>query len=155
MDSFESNKGLGGASRKVEFIEIIALILDLEEVEAVVLVEKGEVDSIVEEVEDLVPSLSKVICKSLLVCGNFCRNPTLKKCEDDTHTPEMGTWESSKTPRKFRVRFQRSKDLALGCSLYRWKGLETYMSKMASHEPFGHLKHKLCTKEGPGVKLTI
>jgi hypothetical protein len=26
-----------------------------------------------------------------------CRNPTLKECEDDTHTPEMGTWESSGT----------------------------------------------------------
>jgi hypothetical protein len=24
----------------------------------------------------------------------LCRNPTLKDCEDDTHTPEMGTWES-------------------------------------------------------------
>jgi hypothetical protein len=28
----------------------------------------------------------------------FCRNPTLKECEDDTHTPEMGTWESSRIP---------------------------------------------------------
>jgi hypothetical protein len=27
-----------------------------------------------------------------------CHNPTLKECEDDTHTPEMGTWESSGTP---------------------------------------------------------
>jgi hypothetical protein len=27
-----------------------------------------------------------------------CRNPTLRECEDETHTPEMGTWESSKTP---------------------------------------------------------
>jgi len=26
-----------------------------------------------------------------------CRNPTLKECEDDTHTPKMGTWESSGT----------------------------------------------------------
>jgi hypothetical protein len=26
---------------------------------------------------------------------------------------------------------------------------------MASHEPFGHLQHKLCAKEGPKVKLTI
>jgi hypothetical protein len=26
-----------------------------------------------------------------------CRNPTLKECEDDTHTLEMGTWESSRT----------------------------------------------------------
>jgi hypothetical protein len=29
------------------------------------------------------------------------------------------------------------------------------MSKMASHEPFGHLQHKLWSKEGPGVKLPI
>jgi hypothetical protein len=26
-----------------------------------------------------------------------CRNSTLKECEDDTHTPEMWTWESSET----------------------------------------------------------
>jgi hypothetical protein len=57
--------------RKVEFLEIIALISDLEEVEAVALVKEGEVDSIVEEVENPVPSLSRVMCKSLLVCGNF------------------------------------------------------------------------------------
>jgi hypothetical protein len=25
--------------------------------------------------------------------------PTLKECEDDTHTPKMGTWESSRTPK--------------------------------------------------------
>ncbi len=29
---------------------------------------------------------------------NCCRNPTLKECEDDTHTPKMKTWESSGTP---------------------------------------------------------
>jgi len=29
---------------------------------------------------------------------NNCRNPTLKECEDETHTPEMGTWESFGTP---------------------------------------------------------
>jgi len=29
------------------------------------------------------------------------------------------------------------------------------MSKMASHEPFGHLQHKLWSKEGPGVKLAV
>jgi hypothetical protein len=26
-----------------------------------------------------------------------CHNPSLKECEDDTHTPKMGTWESSGT----------------------------------------------------------
>jgi hypothetical protein len=29
------------------------------------------------------------------------------------------------------------------------------MSEMGSHDPFGHLKHKLWPKEGSGVKLTI
>jgi hypothetical protein len=27
-----------------------------------------------------------------------CYNPTLRECEDETHTPEMRTWESSGTP---------------------------------------------------------
>ncbi len=25
--------------------------------------------------------------------------PLLEECEDDTHTPEMGTWEPSMTPK--------------------------------------------------------
>jgi len=29
---------------------------------------------------------------------NICRNPTLRECEDETHTPEMGIWESFGTP---------------------------------------------------------
>ncbi len=29
------------------------------------------------------------------------------------------------------------------------------MSKMGSHDPFGHMKHKLWPKEGPVVKLAI
>jgi hypothetical protein len=47
---------------------------------------------------------------------------------------------------------QGSKLLALKISLYQWKGLEVEMSKMTSHEPFGHLKNKLWAKERPGVK---
>jgi len=27
---------------------------------------------------------------------NMCCNPTLRECEDETHTPKIGTWESSK-----------------------------------------------------------
>jgi hypothetical protein len=56
---------------------------------------------------------------------------------------------------KFRRRLKGSKHFALRCSLYRWKGLEVKMSKMASHEPFGHLQPKLWAKEGPGVKLAV
>jgi hypothetical protein len=43
----------------------------------------------------------------------------------------------------------------LGCSWCHWKGLEVYMSKMASHWSFGHLQPKLWAKEGPGVKLAV
>ncbi len=28
----------------------------------------------------------------------FCRNPTLAKCEDETHIPKVGDWESFGTP---------------------------------------------------------
>jgi len=32
----------------------------------------------------------------------FVATPLLEKCEDDIHTPEMGTWESSGTPETFQ-----------------------------------------------------
>jgi len=47
----------------------------------------------------------------------------------------------------FRVRQQGPKHLALRCSWSHWKGLEAYISKMASHWPFGHLQPKLWAKE--------
>jgi hypothetical protein len=59
-------------------------------------------------------------------------------------------WDS----RKLRTRLQGSKHLALRCSLYHWKGLEAQMSKMALHEQFGHLQHKLCAKEGKSTRFT-
>jgi hypothetical protein len=39
-----------------------------------------------------------------------CRNPILEECEGDTHTPEMGTWESSETPKtlEFDCRHQNT-----------------------------------------------
>jgi hypothetical protein len=30
-------------------------------------------------------------------CNDACRNPTLAKCEDETHTPKVGDLESSGT----------------------------------------------------------
>ncbi len=57
--------------------------------------------------------------------------------------------------RNFRVQLQGSKHLALRRSSCHWKVIEMEMSKMASHEPFGHLQHKLWQKEGPKVKLAI
>jgi hypothetical protein len=34
----------------------------------------------------------------LLLRDMICRNPTLAKCEDETHTPKVGDLESSGTP---------------------------------------------------------
>ncbi len=53
------------------------------------------------------------------------------------------------------MQFQGSKPIALRSYLYHWKAIETYMSKMSSHDPFGHLKHKLWLKERPRVKVAI
>jgi len=55
----------------------------------------------------------------------------------------------------FRKRFQGPKLIGLKSYLYHWKDIETQMSKMGSHDPFGHLKHKLWPKERPRVKLAV
>ncbi len=82
-----------------------------------------------------------------------------KECEGkNPHTPkwtpmlEVGVPMDSWT---FREQFQGSKLNGLKSFLYHWKSIKTYMSKMSSHDSFGHFKHKLCPKERPGVKLTI
>jgi len=76
-----------------------------------------------------------------------CRNPILREVwgrHSHSRKWDLGIFRDS---RKLRARLQ--------CSLYHWKGLEVYMSKMASHEPFGHMQYKLWSKEGSGVKLAI
>jgi hypothetical protein len=45
-----------------------------------------------------------------------CRNPTLKECEDDTHTPKMGTWEFSGTPEN--LEFDCKGQNTLPCSVF-------------------------------------
>jgi hypothetical protein len=55
----------------------------------------------------------------------------------------------------FRKRLQGSKLIGLKHFLYHWKALGTQVSKMGSHDPFGCLKHKLWSKEGSRVKLSI
>jgi hypothetical protein len=57
--------------------------------------------------------------------------------------------------RVFKRWLQGSKLIGLRSYLHYWKALRTQMSKMGSHDPFGHLKHKLWPKEGPEVKLPI
>jgi hypothetical protein len=55
----------------------------------------------------------------------------------------------------FKVQLQGTKPIALKSSSYHWKAIETEMSKMGSHRPFEHLKHKLWSKERPIIKLVI
>jgi len=55
----------------------------------------------------------------------------------------------------FKERLQRSKPNGLKDFLYHWKDIKTCMSKMGSHHPFGHLKHKLWPKEELGIKLAV
>jgi hypothetical protein len=33
----------------------------------------------------------------------YVATPLLEECEDDTHTPEMGTWESTRTPKASKL----------------------------------------------------
>jgi len=57
--------------------------------------------------------------------------------------------------RMFREQLQAPKLNGLKNNLYHWKAIETWMSKMCLHDPFGNLKHQLWPKEGLGVKFAI
>ncbi len=55
----------------------------------------------------------------------------------------------------FKKQLQGSKLIRWKRSLHHWKAIGMQMSKMGSHDPFGHLKHKLWSKERLGVKFPI
>ncbi len=62
------------------------------------------------------------------------------------HIPKWASTLGIKVPMDFQIfrgRLQGSKLIELKTSLYKWKALEIYMSKMGLHGPFGYLKHKL------------
>jgi hypothetical protein len=42
---------------------------------------------------------NELMNKSIDVQNEDVTTPLLEECEDDTHTPEMGTWESFETPK--------------------------------------------------------
>jgi hypothetical protein len=43
-----------------------------------------------------------------------CRNPTLRECEDETHTPEMGSWESFGIPESLEFDYKGQNTLHWG-----------------------------------------
>ncbi len=75
-----------------------------------------------------------------------------KHTPNGTPTLEVGVLVNSWM---FREQLQGSKPNGLRSSLYHLKDIETQMSKMSLHDPFGHLKHKLWPKERLGVKLVV
>jgi hypothetical protein len=54
---------------------------------------------------DLVPKCGLVEPFIKLIIKDVA-TPLLEECEDDTHTPEMGTWESSGTPKTSKFDFK-------------------------------------------------
>jgi hypothetical protein len=74
-----------------------------------------------------------------------------------TPISELPCWElkSQKDSQIFRAQLQGSKILVSKFFLYHCKAIEVCISKIGSHRPFEHLKHKLWPKERPGVKLEI
>jgi hypothetical protein len=74
-----------------------------------------------------------------------------------TLASELPFWqlESQMNSWIFRWKFQGSALINSNIFLYHWKAIENFISNMGLNYPFGHLKHKLWSKERIGVKLTI
>jgi len=66
------------------------------------------------------------IWKLKKIKNQSCHNPTLKECEDETHTPEMGTWESSRTPEslEFNCRVKTPRIRAFFISLESYQSVD-------------------------------
>jgi hypothetical protein len=56
---------------------------------------------------------SKGLC-NLLLNNMKCRNPTLAKCEDETHTPKVGDLESFGTPKNLELDYRGQNTLHWG-----------------------------------------
>ncbi len=92
--------------------------------------------------------------------GNTSHAPrSIGECERrNPHTPKWTPTLGIGLPmdsRIFKEKLQGSKPIGLKSSVYHWKVLGTYIFKTCLHDPFGHLKHKLWSKEGLRVKLSI
>ncbi len=104
--------------------------------------------------------------KGLQRCGprlsprvTFSCPGSAKECEgENPHTPKWIPMLGVRVlvdSRMFREWLQGSKLNSLKSSLYHWKSIETFMSEMGLHHPFGHLKHKLWPKERLRINLSI
>jgi hypothetical protein len=91
----------------------------------------------------------------VLIEANICHvaTPLWPSVGVKPNTPKVGDLESSGTPECLEFDSKAQNYSHWGVLGFDWKGLEAYISKMASHWPFGHLQPKLWAKEG--VKLAV
>jgi len=68
--------------------------------------------------------------------------------------PKVGTWNPPGLP-QFQSSIAKVKTPRLDKFFILLERSWSVDSKMASHEPFGHLQHKLWLKEGPRVKMAV
>jgi hypothetical protein len=85
----------------------------------------------------------------------YCRNLTLKECEDDTHTLEMGTWESSGTPKNSELDYRVKNTSPWGVFYTVEKSLKRRCWKWPRMSHLDICSTSLCTKERPRVKLAV
>ncbi len=64
--------------------------------------------------------------------------PLLEECEDDIHTPKMGTWESFGTPETLELDYkgQNTSSWYIPYIIGSYRSVDV---EMALHEPFGHV----------------
>jgi hypothetical protein len=84
-----------------------------------------------------------------------CRNPILRESKDETHTPEMGTWEFSGTPKISEFDYKSQNTSHWGVLYIIGKLSKCKCRKWAYMGHLKHLQHKLWQKERSGVKLAI
>ncbi len=81
--------------------------------------------------------------------------PLWGKCENETHTPKSGNLESSGTSKNLELDCRGQNTLHWGVLYIVGKVLKCRCQKWPRMSHSGHLQHKLWSKEGPRVKLTI
>jgi len=105
-----------------------------------------------------VEAITTIIPKASPTNGNeivSVTTPLWDKCEDETRTPKSGNFESFGTLETLELDCKGQNTSPWGVIYTIEKVLKCKCWKMASHEPFGHLQHKLWSKEGPRVKLAV
>jgi hypothetical protein len=95
---------------------------------------------------------------SHVICSQECKMWKNRPSNSQGNS-HIGSWTPGGLPNLQRViagvKIQWLEELFISLESPWNVDVQKQMSKMGSHDSFGHLKHKLWPKEGPGVKLAI